>query len=49
MPNRMTPAEKARIQAIEKKLGPVGKGHHNSHRTEALLRWLRKHENDKKG
>jgi hypothetical protein len=43
-----TAKENAIIGNIEKKLGPVGKGHHNSHRTAALLRWLKKHENDKK-
>jgi len=43
----MTPEERSRIQGIEQKLGPVGKGHHNSHRTAALLKWLRDHENEK--
>lgn len=43
-----TPKEKAIIGNIEKKLGPVGAGHHNSHRTEALLRWLQKNEAKKK-
>jgi hypothetical protein len=45
----MTPREKSVIDAIEKRKGPVGKGHHNSHRTAAILKWLRAHENDKKG
>jgi hypothetical protein len=44
----MTPEEKKRIDAIEKRLGPVGKGHHNSHRTAALLRWLESNKSDKK-
>lgn len=44
----MTPGEKDRIAAIEKRLGPVGKGHHNSHRTAALLKWLKKKESGKK-
>lgn len=39
-----TPKEKAIIGNIEKKLGPVGPGHHNSHRTAALLKWLKSHE-----
>lgn len=43
----MTPEEKARIVAIERKLGPVGKGHHNSHRTAALLKWLRNNDTKK--
>lgn len=43
----MTPEEKAKIEAIEKRLGPVGKGHHNTHRTAHLLAWLKK--NEKKG
>lgn len=36
------------IAAIENKLGPVGKGHHNSHRTAALEKWLREKEKRKK-
>ena len=43
----MTPEEKARITAIERRLGPVGKGHHNSHRTAALLKWLRNNDTKK--
>lgn len=43
-----TAKENAIVRNIEKKLGPVGKGHHNSHRTEALLRWLKKHEAENK-
>ena len=39
-----TPKEAAIIGNIEKRLGPVGPGHHNSHRTAALLRWLKQHE-----
>lgn len=39
-----TPKEKAIIGNIEKRLGPVGPGHHNSHRTAALLRWLQTNE-----
>lgn len=42
--SKETPKEQAIIGNIEKRLGPVGKGHHNSHRTEALLRWLKKNE-----
>jgi hypothetical protein len=44
----MTPSENKTISGIEKRLGPVGKGHHNSHRTAALLKWLRKKEQEKK-
>jgi hypothetical protein len=29
------------IAAIENKLGPVGAGHHNSHRTANLAAWLK--------
>lgn len=47
MAGKMTPAEKARIDAIEKAKGPVGKGHHNSHRTAAILKWLRAQESKK--
>jgi hypothetical protein len=43
----MTPQEKAKIVAIERRLGPVGKGHHNSHRTAALLKWLQSKEKKK--
>lgn len=39
-----TPKEAAIIAKIENRLGPVHKGHHNSHRTEALLKWLRAKE-----
>lgn len=45
---KMTAKEKGVIDNIEKRLGPVGKGHHNSHRTAALLKWLRAHEHDAK-
>jgi hypothetical protein len=44
----MTAKEDAIIRRIEAKLGPVGKGHHNSHRTEALMKWLREKEKAKK-
>lgn len=43
MAKPITAAELARITAIEKRKGPVGKGHHNSHRTAAILKWLRNH------
>lgn len=43
-----SPKEKGIISGIEKRLGPVGPGHHNSHRTAALLKWLREHETKKK-
>lgn len=46
---KATPAETNIISKIETRLGPVGKGHHNSHRTAALLAWLKAHEKDKKG
>lgn len=36
------------VGRIEARLGPVGKGHHNSHRTAALLKWLQKKEAEKK-
>lgn len=39
-----SPAEAAIIAGIEKRKGPVGKGHHNSHRTTALLAWLKQQE-----
>lgn len=43
-----TPSNNAAIVArIENKLGPVGKGHHNSHRTAALLKWLKAQEANK--
>jgi hypothetical protein len=48
MPGKATPKEQQTISAIEKRKGPVGPGHHNSHRTAALLKWLRDHENDSK-
>lgn len=32
------------ISRIENKLGPVGKGHHESHRRAALLKWLKSKE-----
>lgn len=36
-------ADKGKIvDAIEAKLGPVGPGHHNSHRSEHLMQWLKK-------
>lgn len=38
-----TPREKAILAAIENKLGPVGKGHHESHRSTHILEWLRAH------
>lgn len=38
-----TPANRAEIVGIiESKLGPVGKGHHESHRKEHLMAWLKK-------
>lgn len=43
-----TAKEQAIVSNIEKKLGPVGKGHHNSHRTAALLKWLEKQDEKKK-
>lgn len=40
-----TPANnKAIVARIENKLGPVHPGHHNSHRTAALMDWLAKQE-----
>jgi hypothetical protein len=48
MPAKMSPGEKQRITSIETRLGPVGKGHHNDHRTQALLDWLRSKEHSKK-
>ena len=48
MPGKMTASEALRIAAIEKRKGPVGEGHHNSHRTAAILKWLRNHEKDSK-
>jgi hypothetical protein len=43
-----TPKNNNRIvDAIENKLGPVGAGHHESHRRRALMKWLR--EQEKKG
>lgn len=36
------------VAMIEKKKGPVGPGHHNSHRTAALLKWLDSKEAGKK-
>jgi hypothetical protein len=44
----MTPAEMAIIKKIESRQGPVGKGHHNSHRTAALAKWLKEAEAKKK-
>jgi hypothetical protein len=44
-----TPKERAIIAGIEHRLGPVGKGHHNSHRTAALLKWLKQKEAQKRG
>lgn len=44
MAGKATPKELDTIKAIEARKGPVGKGHHNSHRTAALLKWLREHE-----
>jgi hypothetical protein len=38
---KATEKEAAIIGRIETRLGPVGKGHHNAHRTEKLLEWLR--------
>jgi hypothetical protein len=38
---------KAIVARIENKLGPVGKGHHNSHRTAALMKWLQEKESQK--
>jgi len=32
------------VDRIENKLGPVGKGHHNSHRTAHIVEWLQKQE-----
>lgn len=37
------------VAAIEKRKGPVGPGHHNSHRTAALMKWLQSKEASKKG
>lgn len=37
------------VELIEAKKGPVGKGHHNSHRTAAIMRWLDKQESKKSG
>jgi len=52
-PGKKLPMTKANnpaiIAKIENKLGPVGPGHHNSHRTAALLRWLNSKESGKKG
>lgn len=39
-----TPAESAIVTNIEKRKGPVGKGHHNAHRTTALMAWLKQQE-----
>lgn len=41
---KATAKESAIIGNIETRLGPVGKGHHNSHRTAALLDWLKAKE-----
>ena len=35
------------IDRIENKLGPVGPGHHNSHRTAHLREWLNKKSKSK--
>lgn len=36
-----TPANRgAIVDRIENKLGPVGAGHHESHRREHLMQWL---------
>lgn len=48
MPGKATPRETNIINKIETRLGPVGKGHHNSHRTAALLKWLRQKEQEGK-
>ncbi|HWT40076.1 MAG TPA: hypothetical protein VN081_02290 [Dongiaceae bacterium] len=37
------------VQMIEAKKGPVGPGHHNSHRTAAIMKWLNSKESGKKG
>jgi hypothetical protein len=34
------------VAAIEKRKGPVGKGHHNAHRTAALMKWLQSKQKD---
>ena len=47
MAGKATPKESQTIGKIETRLGPVGKGHHNSHRTAALLKWLRDQESKK--
>lgn len=40
-----TPGNNAAIVArIENAKGPVGPGHHNSHRTNHLMEWLKKKE-----
>lgn len=44
----MASSEDAIIARIEARLGPVGKGHHNAHRTEHLREWLRKKEQEKR-
>lgn len=44
MPGPATSRELDTIKAIEARKGPVGKGHHNAHRTAALLKWLRAKE-----
>lgn len=44
MPGPASSREKGIISKIEERKGPVGKGHHNSHRTAALLKWLREQE-----
>ena len=49
MAKPITAAELARITAIEKRKGPVGAGHHNSHRTAAILKWLRNHNSSPSG
>lgn len=36
--------EAAIIDAIEKRKGPVGKGHNNAHRSSNILEWLREKE-----
>lgn len=44
-----TPGNRAAIVAlIEKKKGPVGKGHHESHRRDHLMQWLAQKNQTKK-
>jgi len=37
------------VAMVEKDKGPVGPGHHNSHRTAAIMSWLEKQEKKSRG